>query len=352
MQRSRTNLSAKVTALNKKNKSSSRCPGFIFDVLNAAAGKPPQYICCYTIDNLEIVKTAAPPQRLEAGYTELFIDVKADPSSDFFVDPPKDEDADVDTDADATHELLFQSEDEALVRKADKRLGRHVGYATEILARQHRSFLFSISMSGSRVRLFRWDRAGCVVSESFDIREEPEILCEFLWLFSQASDAERGHDMTVEVATPAEELLFTAAIREHVQFQLDVQGDALEHAVLEHYAPGRVAAVHVLPLGCEAEPGTIRRYIVSRPVVAPLHLTGRGTRGYWAVDASDSRVVFIKDTWRNCEIMASWEGETLRSMHDQGVRHIPSVVCHGDLPDYFPEEPRPIARECGVFMKY
>ncbi|TBU38458.1 hypothetical protein BD309DRAFT_874324 [Dichomitus squalens] len=198
-------------------------------------------------------------------------------------------------------------------------------------------------MSGSCARLFLWDRAGCIVTESFDIREHPEILCEFLWRFSQTSDVGCGHDVTVEVATPEEELHFKDAVRGHVQLQLSIEGEALEKAILEHYAPGHVAAIHVLPQDCTSAPENIRRFIVSRPVVAPLYLAGRGTRGYWAMDTSDRRVVFIKDTWRNCETMPGREGDLLRHLHDQGVHYIPSVVCHGDVPDCFPEEPRLIA---------
>ena len=86
-------------------------------------------------------------------------------------------------------------------------------------------------MSGSRARLFRWDRAGCVATESFDIRTHPELLCDFLWRFSQTSNAGRGHDLTVEVATAAEEVLFHDCIRAHVRSQLALDGDDLAKAV-------------------------------------------------------------------------------------------------------------------------
>ena len=243
----------------------------------------------------------------------------------------------------AAHEFLSQPDKSYSKQKVFRALGRHVEYVAEILGRQHRAFLFSISTSGSSARLFRWDRAGCIVTESFDIREQPELLCEFLWRFSQTSDAGRGHDVTVEVATPEEEVYFRDAIREQVRFQLSVEGEALEEAVAEHYLPGYVAAMHVLSQGCPAAPGNIRRFIVSRPVISPLDIAGRGTKGYWAVDTSDRRVVFVKDTWRDYETTPDREGDLLRRLHGQGVPCIPSVVCHGDVPDYFPEDSRLMA---------
>ena len=74
-------------------------------------------------------------------------------------------------------------------------------------------------MSGSWARLIRWDRAGAIVSDSFNIRKDPKILCEFFWCFSALSDAGRGYDLTVQPAAPEDELLFYNAIEEHVRTQ-------------------------------------------------------------------------------------------------------------------------------------
>ncbi|KAI0762610.1 hypothetical protein C8Q74DRAFT_1371623 [Fomes fomentarius] len=68
----------------------------------------------------------------------------------------------------------------------------------------------------SPARLLRWDRSGCIVSESFDITEQFDLLCDLLWQFSQASPAERGHDVTVEPALPEDESLFHSLITEAV----------------------------------------------------------------------------------------------------------------------------------------
>ncbi len=297
---------------------------------------------------MEAVDTANTASRAELGHVELFIEVKPDPLHDFFVDPPSrehDEDhEELPAERDQEHEehhtehtphdLFAHSSDVAFARRRDRALGQHIHYVTEIFARQHRAFVFSISMSGSRARFLRWDRAGCIVSASFDVREEPEILCEFLWRFSHASLAERGHDATVIVATPEEEELFRDALRDHVRIQLEAEGPALDCAVSEHYQPGHASVVHVFPRGDIARSGNSRRFVVSRPVVSPLYPTGRGTRGYWAVDVLTRQVVFLKDTWRAGKHV---EGLGIAHLNAVGVRNVPSLFCHGDVPDYIPE---------------
>ncbi|KAI0712056.1 hypothetical protein C8Q76DRAFT_733247 [Earliella scabrosa] len=337
-------------SLNNSSKVKSRCPGFVFSPskpsLPRKLGTLKPDICCYAAENIGVVDTAHESSRTEFGYAELFIEVKPNPSHDFFVDLPAGSSEDfkartppVNTTSSDEDEppprndfmALFPYEPYAERRRNG--LGQHILYVTEIFARQHRCFLFTISMSGSRARLLRWDRAGCVVSAAFDIREEPDLLCEFLWRFSQTTMAGRGHDPTVVVATPAEETLFRDALREYVRGQLNVDGTALDRAVSEHYQPGHVTAIHVLPHEQIATSDNIRRFVVSRPVVSPLHLTGRATRGFWAVDVLTRRVVFLKDTWRSSSKI---EGVILQALHDRGVGHIPTLLCHGDVLTYIP----------------
>ena len=218
--------------------------------------------------------------------------------------------------------------------EAEKAFGLSIAFAVEILARQQRAFLFSISMSGSLARLYRWDRAGCIVTQAFDVRERPELLTEFLWRFSALSDAERGFDTTIELASSTEEALFRDSIRKYVSSQLDITGEELNKAVSAHYQPGYVAVVHILE---PPESGAVptHRYLVSRPVVSPLHLTGRCTRGYWAVQVNTGRLAFLKDTWRPPSHTVT-EGDTLLRLNDLGVRNVPELAAHGDVFDVRP----------------
>ncbi|OBZ71289.1 hypothetical protein A0H81_08716 [Grifola frondosa] len=323
-----------IAELNKTTKHRSRCPGFTFANTSLRVEHPKRlysmkpHVCCYASKHLETVRSADIASRIDLGYAELFIEVKPTPEQDFFTDPPPTADAE----ARKSHQFILNIDDVDLRPVAEQALGQHIFYATEICARQHRSFCFSISLSGSCARIIRWDRAGGIATESFDIRKQPGLLCEFLWRFAQLSDADRGFDSTVDLASETEEKMFLAAITQHVKLQLDVEGDELKKAVGEHYKPGFATVIRIPIKG--ADDCRIHRFIVSRPMISPLWLTGRGTRGYWAVDSANSQVVFLKDTWRS---PGEQEGTILRGLNGRNIRHIPTLICHGDVPQYLTE---------------
>lgn len=288
------------------------------------------HICCFGTHHHNLVKDSERTSRVDLGYSELFVEVKAHSSQDFFVDPS----SDATPEDRASYEFVSRFRDEGVESRVNRALGQHCAYVTEIFARQPRVFLFSISMAGSSARLCRWDRAGVIVSESFDIRVYPDWLCEFLWRFSCVSAAERGHDTTFTLALPREETLFVDAITRHVQAQLVVEGDELTKAVSEHYKEGFVMAVDVMT-SLDNERKTKRktqlqvdRYLVSRPVISPLSPTGRGTRGYWAVHATSHQLVFLKDAWRHYRDM---EGSVIAGLNKLNVCNVPSFIGADDV---------------------
>ncbi len=261
--------------------------------------------------------------RVELCYTEFFIEVKSDPSYDFFVDPP----SPLSGEARAAHNLLSLPEDTELASRLRRALAKHISHVSEIFARQQRVFVFSMTMAGSSARLCRWDRSGVVVTEAFDIREQPDILCDFIWRLSATSAIGRGHDLTVQPATPEEEVRYRDAITQHVRDQTGRNDEDILKAVSEHYESGRVMAVHVLA----QRPGVerkIHRYLVSRPVVSPLSPTGRSTKAYWAFCTTTNRVVFLKDTWRDAQ---DDEGSILAKLNELKVCNVPEFVLHGDI---------------------
>ncbi|KAL6302047.1 hypothetical protein BKA93DRAFT_794125 [Sparassis latifolia] len=280
-------------------------------------------VCCYAED---VVDTVAANSATAGylGYADLYIEVKRSPALDYFTDPAPDAER-------ASHHFALSIDDECNRERGEQALGKNVACAAEACARQHRIFYFSVSLSGSHARLIRWDRAGAIASESFDLLDKPEHLCEFLWRYAHASDPERGYDPTVRPATRAEENLFKTAIERHVRQQLDLEDEALVAAAMEeHYQPSTVAAISVVD---EFSPtyAVASRLLVSRPLVSPASITGRGTRGFWAVPTDGScRVVFLKDTWR-FEGASLTEGEILADLQDAGVPNIPQLVRHGDV---------------------
>ncbi|GBE84578.1 predicted protein [Sparassis crispa] len=315
-----------IAALNEGGTRKSRCPGFVFKDTTASgldqakSGFLNPDICCYANEVVDLVniekKTAG-----SLGYADLYINVALNSNLEFFTDPAPGVDR-------SSHNFIRDIDDERTRKHSQLALGRNLACAVEAFARQHRSFYFSISLSGSSARLIRWDRAGAIASQSFDLHEEPEPLCEFLWRYAHASIPLRGYDPTVEPANSNEEDLFKRAIERHVKLQLGLSdGKAVAIALEEHYQPNTVAVINMI-----GEDDVVRRLLVSRPVVSPLYMTGRGTRGYWAVTADGpvNEVVFLKDTWR-CNVLGMKEGDILADLLDAGVPNITRLVHHRDV---------------------
>ncbi|GBE84617.1 predicted protein [Sparassis crispa] len=314
----------------RSRKSQRRCPGFTFKGMATSGaelgdiGSMNAHVCCYSQDLNDSHFTSAGP----LGCADLYIDVQRHPGLDPFTDPGPEDDR-------SEHAFFQIPGDHRAHKEAEEAFGRNVACATEACSRQHRTFYFSISLAGSRARFLRWDRCGVIASESFDVRAQPEHLCEFLWRYAHASNSQRGYDVSVELATTGEEELFRDSIKRHVKFQLDPNDEELVAAMDEHYQPGAVVAINVVD---EGSPDCVaHRLLVSRPVVSPVSWTGKGTRGFWAVtaDSPKGEVVFLKDTWRhNIEDMK--EGNILADLHSTGVPNIPRLVHHGDVWDQLP----------------
>lgn len=79
-------------------------------------------------------------------------------------------------------------------------------YAAEIQIRQHRTHVWSFYFCGSGVRLQRWDRAGCMVSEALDLQVEQDKIAfiTFLYRFARLTPEQLGYDSTAVLATPRE----------------------------------------------------------------------------------------------------------------------------------------------------
>ncbi|PIL22444.1 hypothetical protein GSI_15132 [Ganoderma sinense ZZ0214-1] len=323
-----------------------RCPGFRFldtsdrpDREHGDVGKLKPDICCYAEPHVELVQSAlSEDDKIKnrgatvMGYAALFIEVKRVPGMDPFVDLPASRDR-----SRWRFVLNFQGVGSAVMQDAMRGcFGQNVTYAAEILARQHRQFLYSILVCGTVARFIRWDRAGALVSSAFDIHRSPEHLCRFLWCFALASDMGRGYDVNVEMAHPHEHELFEAVIRQHLASQLPTKSTPaqLEQALKVHFLQDHVTAIR-FPLDNSKE---VKRLLVSRPFVYPLAVFGRGTRAYWAVDASaprDSahRVVLLKDTWReDPPSNTQTEKEVMQNLRQVGgLDGVPSVLFDGDV---------------------
>lgn len=229
-----------------------------------------------------------------------------------------------------------EKNDTNVAREEKRNLGQSIAYASENFARQHRMFSFSVMVIGTRVRFFRWDRAGAIVTEAFDYRDEPELLCEFLWRFHLANPIQRGFDPTVTVATKAEENLFKKLIMGHVTLQLGIastRSEKVKKGLMKHYEKGKVTKMEVYELG-KTSPDS---YLVSVPQMSPLSAAGQSTRAYWAVKLTGKGkgvVHFLKDTWRVAVTGAAVEGQVYETLMKESIDNICDLVCYGDVPEF------------------
>ena len=213
--------------------------------------------------------------------------------------------------------------------------GQNASYAKELLTRQFRTCVFSLSVSGRFVRFLRWDCEGVTVSEAVDYKSNPDPLAAFLQAFTSTSDSERGWDTSAQPSCdPMDEVLFRSKVTEHVMHQLNMKEghEDLAEKVSEHYQENTITKLFIASAEHEGEDAQI---LVSRPCFTSSSSTGRSTRGYWGVRVGEtpeeSEVVFVKDVWRSNVAGVKLEGDILRSLLEKGVRNIPPLVAHGDV---------------------
>ncbi|RDX40164.1 hypothetical protein OH76DRAFT_1490516 [Lentinus brumalis] len=228
-------------ALNKSTKHKSRCPGFVFDNASARAtlGHMKPHACLYRMDQEKVVRSADPQSLMELGYTELFIEVAADPTQDFFTDPPKD----AHDDTRASHEFLNRSKDATFNCFLDRALGQHISYVTEIFARQlPRVFLYTVSVG-------------------------------------TVPDGGRGRDPTVQPATRAEEAVFVECITAHLRSQLTFHDSEVENALSEQYLPNHVTVEEGMGRWCGVGWSLVRLRLNVRLTVESEVENGAGDAG-------------------------------------------------------------------------
>ena len=160
-----------------------------------------------------------------------------------------------------------------------KHRGQQIDYASQIMALQHRSHLFSISIIGHHARFIRWDRAGACVSECFDYRDtKSNWLGEFLFRYVHATPEERGFDPHVQRAKDEELEELATAVDDHLaKFDYPVhQRLDLQRTCDSSYPAYKISVK-------DKESKEEDEYIICRPFFEVPSLCSRATRGYLAV---------------------------------------------------------------------
>ncbi|KAJ8697062.1 hypothetical protein PTI98_006870 [Pleurotus ostreatus] len=191
--------------------------------------------------------------------------------------------------------------------------GRLANHATEICRRQHRTHLYMVYVFHPFIRFIRWDRAGAIISQRVNYIEDCTPLVHFLSLFGRLDRAGKGFDPTVQVAPETE------------------AGEAKKY--LERWAPRTDQPVFKMDVP-SAKGHRTRKFLVWGAIADPESPFGRATRGYPGVEVIDGVVsstpMFLKEQWR--DVASRLETVTLQELNDKGVKHVPTLVCGGDLP--------------------
>ncbi|TCD69279.1 hypothetical protein EIP91_008214 [Steccherinum ochraceum] len=214
---------------------------------------------------------------------------------------------------------------ELLSATAEDTKGQIASYVAAILARQHRIFIFVVIITGHRARFIRFDRAGALVSESFNYRRQPKIFAEFLWRYGSQSRAGRGFDPTVLPATEEEETRLFAAVQAYIKNSRKRQVPEMTVVV------DRKSPYLCYKLAVRDSTGTTRSFIVQKPFSLPLSVLGRCTRAYVALDLSTGKLVCVKDYWRLADASRPAEAAIYKLLSAAEVPHLPNVLLAGDV---------------------
>ncbi|PIL33435.1 hypothetical protein GSI_04057 [Ganoderma sinense ZZ0214-1] len=269
---------------------------------------------------------------------------KTYPAVDWFdIDLPMECKAD-ETEQDAFDET--QPNGEPTADKRQDALGQALSYVELIVKHQHRMFVFMIFFLGNSVRIARFDRSGVFVTRKLDYNVHGTILVDFLYRYSRLSDAERGYDPTVTRIlpnTPLYQAMLARANNEVSTDRRDYVRKLFQKSLNDQWPWWKIEVHTQAPQARtrnQRNQTVILNYAVGMPHFQALGVAGRGTRGYVAVPvdeddtiAPNANFVYLKDAWRVDYDDIDQEGVTLKFLNDEGVPFVPTLVCHGDLPD-------------------
>ena len=167
--------------------------------------------------------------------------------------------------------------------------------STRLQAYQFRTWAFSVGIFGDVARLFRWDRAGAIVSEPIPYTQKGNReLAEFLCRFDIMNRTQRGFDPTVFDASPEEAAAFEEAIKTAVKRK----GGSLLKELLGSVGNKDDYPRRRIEIPTREDDGRIISYILGRPIENARLPTGRSTRCFVAMSKDTEDLVFLKDSWR------------------------------------------------------
>lgn len=272
-------------------------------------------------------------------FIETFIEVKTDPDMRAFeMEAPKP------SKVGKTNTKVKNTLPDTI--ESRKTRGQLAQYAGQIMLRQHRCFVYSIFILRSRARLIYWDRSGAVVSPSFDIVDDSEKFLHFIYALGCADSAHLGHDPSakpVDILGKDEEKWVAAAqsikttdpelyarveeagANSWPKYKLQVPGDNAKTSA-ERWEAAKNGTV-------PPERPPAREFLVAKHSYGHRSPTGRGCRGYVALDISSKTPTFrfLKDFWRTTLPDYPPESVAYRMLEKASVPQVLTFLCGGDI---------------------
>ncbi|KAH8100115.1 hypothetical protein BXZ70DRAFT_1008623 [Cristinia sonorae] len=212
--------------------------------------------------------------------------------------------------------------------------GQVCEYVAEILARQHRTFFFTVSVYQTTARLMRWDRLGVIVSEPIDLEAEPKEFYEFFFRLRKATNVQLGFDPTatlIEIDEYTDSHPSIVAVTEAIT-SLPRAASRIKPYISKAFTDGSWP-YYELQVPDRANPDKMHRFLVRNPSSHSRAPTGRATKGYIAFDLETRKFCFLKDSWRPDSFNVHPELEVYERFRgvDPPIPCLATVCCGGDL---------------------
>ncbi|KAI0695378.1 hypothetical protein BC835DRAFT_1414894 [Cytidiella melzeri] len=198
-------------------------------------------------------------------------------------------------------------------------------YATQLMVRQHRVFVFILYIVDKEAFLTRWDRVGCIISNPVNYIKEPAKILNFVYRLALMSRDELGYDTTAEPATSAEvQMLKGYAQKFKNPYAASCATEILDNQVL--YPIYKVTCANV----ANTDRGV---YFIGKHSVASYSPTGRATKGYVTfIEQPPARLCFMKDYWRPNSSKIPKELDVYKKLKTAKVRFVATAIGGEDVP--------------------
>lgn len=238
-------------------------------------------------------------------------------------------------------------------------------YASAIFQLQFRFFFFSILIMRTHARFIRWERAGAVVSEAFEINSS-SLLSEFIWRYSFMTRAQRGFDCSILRCSATE----SKRVEKARQMIIDEE-EKRNPETAKIRSARKAYFLKMLPSTPPHGENTAARYPRnSRPapdgvsfsadteggdkgnhdggdekssypflILTPLYIYDRspfakGTRSFIVCHLPTKQLFHLKDTYRVSTPAYVPEHDILEELRKNKVLRVPTVFCAWDVAPY------------------